>query len=55
MKSFICVALLCSSLLVVSIHAAAVEPVVEEVKTDVSPLAATAAPDSELMTNEGKC
>lgn len=51
MKSFVCV-LLCSCL-VAGIYAAAVEPVVEEVKTDVKPAdAATAAPEMELVIDE---
>ncbi|XP_013110794.2 putative Kunitz-type serine protease inhibitor [Stomoxys calcitrans] len=50
MKSFIC-ALLCLCL-VVSLQAAAVEPVVEEVKTDVQPASVTVAPAMELSTDE---
>lgn len=54
MKSIVLSVILCLGL-VVSLHAAAVEPVVEELQTDasVNPTAA-ADVDIELMTNEGK-
>ncbi|XP_061398212.1 tissue factor pathway inhibitor [Musca vetustissima] len=51
MKSFVCV-LLCSCL-VAGIYAAAVEPVVEEVKTDVKPTdAVTPAPEADMVIDE---
>ncbi|XP_075151247.1 uncharacterized protein LOC142225369 [Haematobia irritans] len=50
MKSHICVVLI--ACFVVTLHAAAVEPVVEEVKSDMKPSSDASTSDSELITNE---